>query len=90
MISATLYNLYFFFVGVKSKEPLRAFLYTLFIQYELMRSFGKKYEIWLKMWEEDPIKYAGMDSVENFKKVAEKLDPENGLKNFVALMERKV
>ena len=91
MISATLYNLYFFFVGVKGKEPLRAFLYALFIQYELMRSFGKKYEIWLRMWEEgDPIKYAGMDSVENFNKIAEKLDPENGLKNFVALMERKV
>jgi len=91
MISVTLYNLYLFFVGVKGKEPLRAFLYALFIQYELMRSFGKKYEIWLRMWEEgDPIKYAGMDSVENFNKIAEKLDPENGLKNFVALMERKV
>jgi hypothetical protein len=43
------------------------------------------------MWEAgDPIKYAGMDEIEKFSRISEKLDPENGMKNFVALMERKV
>jgi len=42
------------------------------------------------MWEAgDPIKYAGMDKFEKFNRIAEKLDPEDGMKNFVALMERK-
>jgi GT2 family glycosyltransferase len=44
-----------------------------------------------RMWEAgDPIKYAGMDEIEKFSRISEKLDPEMALKNFVALMEKKV
>jgi hypothetical protein len=90
-VSTALYNLYFFFVGIKNREFLRPLIYFSLIQIQLLRNFGRKYEIWLKMWEAgDPIKYAGMDEIEKFKRIAEKLDPENGLKNFVALMERRV
>jgi len=90
-VSTALYNLYFFFVGIKNREFLRPLIYFSLIQIQLLRNFGRKYEIWLKMWEAgDPIKYAGMDEIEKFNRIAEKLDPENGMKNFVALMERKV
>ena len=90
-VSTFLYNFYFFLFGIKNREFLRPLIYFYFIQIQLLRNFGRKYDIWLKMWEAgDPIKYAGMDEIEKFNKIAEKLDPENGLKNFVALMEKKV
>ncbi|MEG9195085.1 MAG: hypothetical protein V6S10_07180 [Candidatus Methanoglobus sp.] len=90
-VSTLLYNLYFFFVGIKNREFLRPLIYFSLIQIQLLRNFGRKYDIWPKMWEAgDPIKYAGMDEIEKFNRIAEKLDPENGLKNFVALMEKKV
>jgi hypothetical protein len=89
-VSTALYNFYFFFFGIKNREFLRPLIYFSLIQIQLLRNFGRKYEIWLKMWEAgDPIKYAGMDEIEKFNRIAEKLDPEDGMKNFVALMERK-
>jgi len=89
-VSTALYNFYYFFVGIKNREFLWPLIYFSLIQIQLLRNFGRKCEIWLRMWEAgDPIKYAGMDEIEKFQQNAEKLDPEDGMKNFVALMERK-
>jgi len=90
LISATLYNLFFFVKGL-TKRPLVALYYAYSVQREILRDFGRKYKIWKDMWEiGDPIRYAGTDNLQNFSKIAEKLDPENGLKNFIALMEKRL
>lgn len=93
LIAASLYNLFFLYYGLFKikKVPIQSLIYSLFIQINLIRNFNKKYRIWLKIYEKgDPIRYLHLDSIESFRMAYMDFvfDPNDGLKNFIKMMER--
>ncbi|MEM3505563.1 MAG: hypothetical protein QW532_04985 [Archaeoglobaceae archaeon] len=91
---ATEYNLYNLFNWIKSSRTpkfiIYSFIYSLFIQINLLKDFSKKLEASLKMWEVGVFEFLGVDSYENALKNLEGLNSRNGLENFVKLVERRL
>ncbi|MDK2876579.1 MAG: hypothetical protein PWQ22_989 [Archaeoglobaceae archaeon] len=92
---ATEYNLFMLFNGIYQSikarvNPLYSLLYVLFIQWNITKSFSRKYRVWMKMIEVgDPIKYMHLESLEDIKKLEKELglSKTEGLKNFIKIVE---
>ena len=88
-ICANAFLIYYFILWIRSKccSIFVSSLYCLFILFYINKNFKKCIKIWESISGKNtyPIKHLGLNSIENIRRKI--LHPEDGLKNFIKLME---
>jgi len=84
-ILANAYLVYYLILWIRSRHIFLGILYCLLILVEINRSFKKYLKIWKYMNDKTPIKLLRLNSIKDVERWT--LHPENGIRNFIKIME---